>query len=105
MMSFRRGVWIFIYSPEEEPSALGSNRLHEWWICILGGSGGSLWNGIEESLYGGARWPYLAAASPSLWSRAFWCLMESSGAYVVAAKFHGLFDNLILVLFSLEYPC
>jgi hypothetical protein len=62
-MSFRRGVWVFIYSPEEEPSALGSNRLHERWRCILGGNGESLWKGIEESLCGG--WAALGWGRPA----------------------------------------
>jgi hypothetical protein len=30
---------------------------------------------------------------------------SASGVYFIAAKFPGLFDNLILFSFSLEYPC
>jgi hypothetical protein len=65
MISSFRGVRACIYSPEKEPSALGSNRLHVWWRCIRRGCGGILQKGVEESHRGEPGGMVVGPASPT----------------------------------------
>jgi hypothetical protein len=96
-----KGVRAYIYSPKEEPSALGSNRLHIRQRCILRGSGGILQKGVEEfhrraERHGGGAsptWQLLVLHFGPVPSGVFWSLL----VHISSQLSFVLFDNSILI--------
>lgn len=95
MIKCFRGVKACIYSPEEEPSTLISNRLHVRRRCILRCGGGILQKGVEESHRGldnmvvgpaGPTWQLLVLHFGPVSSGVFWCIFRCSFKELLGAS-------------------